>query len=278
MCTKVKASIPATHQKVGAYHSPELHKKEFNCPICGVYAHQTWHCLFAAQVKCEDGSPFYPDGRIFWDEFDDVSTIRISGGVTEELERSSDDKLSYEIASDLQLSLCQRCEHATIWFGTETVYPSQGGFWPEPNADIPSPIAGVYNEARQIANMSPKAACALLRLCAEMLCDHLGAGSGTLNTKIAKLEKQDGFPQKLQQMLDVVRIRGNEAVHAGVIDDSDTSEHTLTMMNCINLIADRFISQDKEVDRAYSSLPTSAKAQIKERQDHTGKASQKNTS
>ena len=270
----MKSSTPAIHRNVGAYHPPELHKREFNCPICGVYAHQTWHCLFAAQVKGEDGTPVYVDGDyLFGEKSNDANAIRISRFMTEMLEQDCEHESSYATVCDLQLSLCQCCKQAAIWFGTETVYPPQGGFGPEPNEEIPPSIVEVYNEARQIANVSPRAACALLRLCAEMLCDHLGTESETLNAKIAELEKQEGFPQKLQQMLDVVRIKGNDAVHARVIADADTSESVLIMMNCINLIADRLISQNKKLARAYSGLPASTKAQIKKRQDRKGKAS-----
>lgn len=54
----------------------------------------------------------------------------------------------------------------------EYVYPEIIGI--EANADMPEAVKALYNEAAIIYNKSPRAACALLRLAVERLCNELG--------------------------------------------------------------------------------------------------------
>jgi hypothetical protein len=56
-------------------------------------------------------------------------------------------------------------------------------------------VRAVYEEARAVAGASPRAAAALLRVCAEMVVNELESGSGTLYSKIGKLVERGLSPR-----------------------------------------------------------------------------------
>ena len=99
-------------------------------------------------------------------------------------------------------SLCAKCQQPTFWIGEKIVYPHIGMF-PPTNEDLPDDVKEIYNEAASIANQSPRAACALLRLALQMLLEKLG-GSGNINDDIKNLVKK-GLNLQIQQALDIVR-------------------------------------------------------------------------
>lgn len=122
----------------------------------------------------------------------------------------------------------------------------------------------MYNEASMIYNKSPRAACALLRLAVERLCNELGE-TGTIDKMIGSLVRK-GLPIMVQKALDAVRVIGNNAVHPGQIafdvDDKSTAE---TLMKLLNIITERLISEPKEIDGIFETLPQSAKDAIEKR-------------
>lgn len=113
---------------------------------------------------------------------------------------------------------------------------------PAPNPDLPNEIAVDFEEARNVAPRSSRAAAALLRLCVQKLCIHLGEPGDNINSDIANLVGK-GLPAKIQQALDIVRVIGNNAVHPGQIDLRDDSETAYQLFNLVNLIADVMITQ-----------------------------------
>ena len=85
-----------------------------------------------------------------------------------------------------------------------------------------------------------------------------------MNLKIADLVSK-GLPKRIQQMLDSVRVIGNNAVHPGEIDLSDDTQLALSLLNFINLIVDDRISQPKKIDEVYNGLPESNLKSIEKR-------------
>ena len=135
--------------------------------------------------------------------------------------------------------------------------------WPErltaPSAahEMPNELKEIYEEARSISSRSPRAAAALLRLCAEQLCGANGL-SGNFWNMISELKNRGGS-RRLIRALDAVRIIGNDAAHAGEIHLDDNEEQVGVLFVLLNLIVDEFYAQDALVDAVYERLPDSKK-------------------
>jgi len=143
----------------------------------------------------------------------------------------------------------------------------------KPSNDLPTEVRRDYEEAAQIVQKSPRAAAALLRLAIQKLCSSIGGTGENLNTDIATLV-ENGLPKKVQQMLDTVRVIGNHAVHPGQINLDDQPQTAEALFRLVNIIAEKTITESKEIDALYGSLPEADREQIAKRDgteqnDHT---------
>lgn len=163
----------------------------------------------------------------------------------------------------IHLGQCVRCRAYSIWLRERMIYPS-GGNAPLPNQDLPKDVKADYEEARSIASLSPRGAAALLRLAIQKLCKHLGEKGENINTDIANLV-QKGLPPRIQKALDIVRVAGNNAVHPGQIDLKDDTETAEKLFVLVNLIAETMITQPKQIDELYGSLPEGNREAIRKR-------------
>ena len=207
------------------YIPPTLHENAFNCPRCHVYAKQTWFYLHGANQR--DGYGVQYENREF------------------------------------VVSKCESCGEPTIWHGETIIYPLHS-VAESPNSDLPEDIRADYEEARIIANLSPRGAAALLRLAIQKLCAHLGQSGKNINSDIAVLVTL-GLPSKVQQALDAVRVIGNDAVHPGTIDLKDDLETVNKLFRLVNFIAHKTITEPREVDEIYNGLPADKLAGIEKR-------------
>lgn len=164
--------------------------------------------------------------------------------------------------NNMIFGVCQNCNKAIIWLNDHYSYPEV--ITTEPNPDMPDSVKTLFIEASSIYNKSPRAACALLRLAIERLCNELGE-SGDINTMIGNLVK-NGLPEVVQKALDAVRVIGNKAVHPGQIafdvDDKATAE---MLMKLLNIITERMITEPKEIDNIFEALPETVKQSIEKR-------------
>lgn len=209
----------------GQYIPPELNLKAFNCAHCHVYSHQDWYFLRASETDTGYGRQ-HEDPRF---------------------------KVSY----------CERCSKNTIWYGDTIIFPQSSIVEPA-NPDLPQDIIDDYNEAAQVLNLSPRSAAALLRLSIQKLCKVLGEPGKDINADIKNLVIK-GLPSKVQEALDSVRVIGNEAVHPGELDLKDDRETANKLFKLVNFIATKLISEPKEIDDLYSSLPENKLEGIKKR-------------
>jgi hypothetical protein len=92
----------------------------------------------------------------------------------------------------------------------------------------------------------------------------LGEPGKNINDDIAALVK-NGLSPRVQMSLDIVRVIGNEAVHPGEIDLRDSPEIAISLCSLINVIADAMITQPKEIDALYATLPSEKLEQIDKR-------------
>lgn len=192
-------------------------KPSFHCPHCGVLSEQTWsnniQCLYQGEL---------PNGNRGHTQY------HLHGTST---------------------TLCSHCRQFTLWLNDKMVYPSTGNV-EIANPDLPDDIKKDYNEAKDIVNISPRGAAALLRLAVQKLCIHLGEDGNNINEDIKNLVKK-GLPQTMQQALDSVRVVGNNAVHPGSIDFEDNIEIAYALFGFVNIICETLISQPNKVKEYY---------------------------
>lgn len=208
------------------YIAPQIDLASFTCPYCGAFSQME----FSVVSITDDGSAYsteYP-----------------------------------ESTSYLHIAVCHCCKGKVIWNDEKYIYPEYRFF--EPCEDMPDSVKALFNEASSIYIKSPRAACGLLRLAVERLCNELGE-TGKIDTMIGNLVKK-GLPTKVQQALDVVRVIGNKAVHPGQIsfdvDDKATAE---TLMKLLNIITEHLITEPKDIDEIFKDLPQTAKEAIEKR-------------
>lgn len=210
------------------YIAPDYMKNSFTCPHCGTLSLMHYVC-------------------ISYHGHDAISMTQNT--------RQGDNWLN--IAS------CHNCKKKTIWIDNMYAYPDVVAG--EANPDMPEPVKQLYNEAGLIYNKSPRAACALLRLAIDRLCNELGETDRDINKNIGALVKR-GLPQSIQQALDIVRVVGNKAVHPGQIAFDVDDKGTATMlMRLLNIIVERMITEPNEINSLYQGLPESVKKSIENR-------------
>lgn len=95
----------------------------------------------------------------------------------------------------LTIARCTNCGKKIIWIDDEYIYPQKQAI--EPNEDMPSSVKSLFEEAGNIYALSPRAACALLRLAIDRLCNELGENDRDINKNIGGLVSR-GLPLKIQ--------------------------------------------------------------------------------
>ncbi|MBW2640260.1 MAG: DUF4145 domain-containing protein [Deltaproteobacteria bacterium] len=208
------------------YLPPKFNLDAFHCPHCGTYAKQDWYKIELRRGNILSSNIVDPHGK-----FDG--------------------------------SHCTRCQGLAIWVEERMIFPITSGA-PIPNPDLPADIKSDYNEANQIANLSPRAAGALLRLAIQKMCKHLGEPGKNINDDIKSLVSK-GLPVKVQQALDSVRVIGNNCVHPGQLDVSDNPDTVTQLFKLLNFIAYKTITEPNEIDEIYNALPQSQRDAIERR-------------
>ena len=242
--------------------APAFGLEAFNCPIsgCGTFAHQRWFSVGGRMIQAhvvktqhdkdlEESTVYSTDPGAAAEQF------------LQSLTFSSQSGFAGARLPNAFLSQCSRCGRCALWIGGHLSFPRSVSF--EPHHDMPETIRSDYLEAAQIAQLSPKGAAALLRLCVQRLVDGLVEGSGNLNTKIAKMVAS-GLDRRIQQALDIVRVTGNEAVHPGQIA-FDEPEVAFKLFGLVNFIVETQISQPRAVNHLFEDLPPNSREQISRR-------------
>lgn len=168
------------------------------------------------------------------------------------------------LESGFVFAACCSCKHECLFKDGRLIYPSAVGA-PPPAEDMPEQIKGDFEEARQIARLSPRGAAALLRLAIQKLCPLIGAAESDINKMIGQLVSDGKIPVVVQQALDSVRVIGNEAVHPGTIDLKDDVSTATTLFELVNFIVEKAISEPKKIAAIFGSLPPGKLAGIAQR-------------
>jgi hypothetical protein len=219
--------------KRSEYFPPILGKGEYHCPHCNVYAKQFYAHLAALT-------------RFDWNSVVDQNS-----------------KLTGVLPKEWIVTSCQRCDQKVLWIDGTMIYPRKMIAAP-PNVDMADEIKLDYIEAGNVFSDSPRAAAALLRLALQKLCRQLGQKGENINEDIKRLVTQ-GLNPLVQKSLDSLRITGNNAVHPGEIDLEEEPQRVLKLFDLLNFIAEKMISEPKEIEGFYEDLPKSSREAIQRR-------------
>lgn len=271
------------------YEAPAITKKSFSCPICGAHTGQTWYGMYA-QEKDNGELPHVFTREVYNDLISRVQ--RDSGRDSEDfesvekvfkdlldsidknlpnLERLSDTTYCRFKINNLFVSKCYVCKEITLWFEDKIIHPIIDTDIHKPE-DLPIEAVKVFDEAASILKQSPRAAAALLRLCVQIICEKICTELGvykkgmSIDDMIQEMYKR-GLPERLRSALDIVRIKGNEAVHEIVL--TDTMETARGLFGVINTICIQMITSVRAEKEMYDSLPDPAKKAIEKKRPLT---------
>ncbi len=252
--------------------TPVTSCNSFSCPRCGALADQRWFTVGARSIKNDDSS----DLPSFWrleavgrlrnnskfastfesqKEFEDYFQRVEKAAIGEILLRPANGDTRYHsnVIENVHVSLCYSCKEIALWKYDALLFPREK-YDVAPNSDLNEDIRHDFDEAREVLDISPRGAAALLRLCLQKLCLQLGFPGKNINDDIGEMVKK-GLNPKIQKALDIVRVVGNEAVHPGTMDLRDDRETAIKLFGLVNHIAFDMITQPKEIEALYSSLP-----------------------
>lgn len=98
----------------------------------------------------------------------------------------------------------------------------------------------------------------------QQLCVQLGEKGENINDDIGALVKK-GLNPTIQKSLDALRITGNNAVHPGELDLKEDIARVIKLFNLLNFIAEKMITEPKEIGAFYDELPEGAKEAVQKR-------------
>ena len=253
---------------------PSIKKQAFDCPHCGAYTTQYWSDLLSKGRK-NNAPPRMPSSKTrelikqndkLTEDFKNRS-LEWCDGMDTGLIFFNETEIMYPdyYANNIYLSKCFHCKKIAVWVYGNLIFPSDK-IGVIPNPDLPNEIIRDFEEARSILGDSPRGAAALLRLCVQKLCIHLGKKGKNIDDDIASLVSE-GLNPLVQKSLDIVRVIGNEAVHPGIIDLNDDRDTSIQLLHLINSIAEQMISHPKHVETMYEELPESKRKAIEKRNE-----------
>lgn len=229
-------------QSTGAPYDrlPRLDAPRFICASCGAFAQQSWESL------CYED----PDGGF------------AQLGTPQELGLPSG---SWPASAQVwKAALCGGCMHWSIWRNGEMVYPPPRLGSP-PHSDMPADARELYVEAAAVASASRRAAAALARATIERLLKSLDPEAPRgfkLDQRIQRIRPKVSTP--LGQLLDVVRVSGNDALHvddqpreiiALVLDDAAGAEVVELLLETANDLVDELITRPRTAQELWDKLP-----------------------
>jgi hypothetical protein len=163
---------------------------------------------------------------------------------------------------------CGVCGKKQVWIRNDSVVAEMarprvvGG--PRPHPLMPTAARQDYEEARCIVQLSPRGACALLRLAKQRLVEKLQPEGRDLDDRIGRLVGK-GLPEEVAQALDVLRVIGNNSVHPGELDLRDDVATATALFECLNHIVEERIARPQRIGGLFARLPERARTAIEAR-------------
>lgn len=205
-----------------------LKKTSFICPHCGI--NSTYDVLAIPK------------------EYKGEYIVKFRYVVSEEKAVVPRDLFDFYDQNEYLITRCDNadCQKLSFWVDGKLVWPAGGGL--HPSQYMPEDAKKIFKEAQSVVNLSPRSACALLRVCLERVVDNIGKQGDCANyksddklyNKIKSLNLNNNF----QLLCDVCRRAGNENAHSGSLnlDDGETQELAQAMATMINALVDSLIA------------------------------------
>ncbi len=106
---------------------------------------------------------------------------------------------------------CSECSRLIVRVNDQLVHPLPASRESRESFEgMPEELRTLCTEARAAAEVSPRAACALLAPYVERICDHLGAEGETLDEKVRNLRETGKVPEGLDGYLASVQAETQE--------------------------------------------------------------------
>lgn len=248
---------------------PSVRERAFNCPFCNAFSAQTWFNILADHCGANGEMPAVFERQDLavlsaMSKPDALRFKRVSAFINRKaILLPASHTIGVSVLGNVYAAQCHHCDDISIWVADKLVHPVSIGV-SLPNEDMPDDIKADFEEARSVFVASPRASAALLRLCIQKLCIHLGETTGKIDSDIASMVKK-GLNPLVQQSLDIVRVIGNESVHPGSIDLNDDRETAEQLFTIVNIIVMQMISQPKIVNDMYARLPAAKLQGIQQR-------------
>ena len=211
-------------------NNPEFGKSSYACPFCHVVAHYDVEELLHVV-----GSMIV----------DDYNNVELTYGKTEFVS-----------------SLCPECRQSHIWKKNhddktlkhitnvadhaKIIYP-RSKFGPEPIEYMPETIKKIFEETREVYEISPRSAFILVRIALELLCDHLETKKDTLDKKIEELLITKQIDKSMKNISDIIRKIGNKYAHSDIPKEFTDTKTIQFMLEGINHIVNKTIKQPEEI-------------------------------
>jgi hypothetical protein len=253
------------------YVAPAMGRVSFHCAHCGAFAHQVWYSVSVSSLppeKIKEISTIYnkASGERGLADLAEFGQTRPAAALFERLiivPTTNRTITADGSANNLHVSYCVACRNSAVWVVGKMVHPVTNSEV-SPSPDLPEDVKEDFNEAALIVDASPRGAAALLRLALQKLVKAVGGKGENINVDIGELARK-GLPVQIQQALDIVRVVGNNAVHPGEIDLRDDRDTAIRLFQLINLIADAMITQPRNIEAMFGSLPAGAREAIDRR-------------
>ncbi|SDP09844.1 protein of unknown function [Nakamurella panacisegetis] len=139
---------------------------------------------------------------------------------------------------------CFTCHNVALFHGPTLRFPA-ARVGPTPTQDMPANIKAIYEEAQEVAAVSPRSAAALLRVALETMVNELVSGSEKLFQKIGKLRAL-GVDQEIIDYMDLIRGFGNDGAHAGEVNLEDDPKTVADLFEILQIIVADAITRKKK--------------------------------
>ncbi len=257
------------------YSIPKYNKSEFTCDHCHKL---TFHYCYIWSLLADECH--YPFDLIKYDEynfnvnwFNNViveSSSPVTLGIGKSLDSTSH-PLSKKIIKDkgecriqFVTRICSKCAHNTYFevinpriIKDEEYKPQATQIYPRtstielfPNEDMSEEEKQLFNEAKDIFDISPKAAGALLRSVIErILRDKFQEkySKSFLGEILSKPEVKNALSNEIIQLCETCKLIGNDASHSSLIIYEDESRAQVELLfELINEIAEELLSKPRK--------------------------------